>query len=247
MEGEPIDTACLRACSFLDEPDLSSAKVRKVVIRCAPFVWKSQQRPHSVPGGRWATEDVRVVGSALEWISWIGEVVCMCPEYHRVYGPAKNPIAGLSPFPYDSTSLKRLTIIFWTESPEAAWLPPCGHFTTEDHWTSRSICSSHTEIWDAIVAMVRRVPRLQQLRLVNTVAMSEQPGVKRRPRKPWKPFDKTKIADELQTRLAAAYPKKRGKELPVLSFQTTNEWAEEEEWEDVFCFEEIGPYLKRTE
>lgn len=244
-----VDTTCLRACSFLDEPDLWSARVRKVVIRGAPLSWKSQQRPHQVPGGRWATEYVLVVDSAKDWISWIGDVVCMCPEYHRLFGPTKNPIAGFSPFPHDSTSLKRLTIIFWTESPESPWLPPCGHFTKEEHWTSRDVCNSYTEIWDAIVATVRRVPSLQQIFLVNTGAMSEQPsaGVKRRARKPYKLFDKTKIADELQTRLQKAYPKNRGLEQPELSFQTVNEWAEAEDWEDVFNVKEIAPFLERAE
>lgn len=43
-ENAPIDTACLKTCSYLDEPDLWSIKVRKVVIREAYVALKKEQR-----------------------------------------------------------------------------------------------------------------------------------------------------------------------------------------------------------
>lgn len=97
------------------------------------------------------------MASAELWKWWFADVTCMPQEPD----PSDNRFACFSPFPYDSTSLEKLTVIFWTYKPEATWLPPCGHFTAEEHWSSPHICKSYTELWDTLVRTVRRLPDIQ--------------------------------------------------------------------------------------
>lgn len=245
----PLDRDCLRGCGYLDAVWFSSA--RKVVVRGAQTQWELPEEEYDIAGAHAAAEYVLVVDSAHTWSRQPRQPTCAS-------GPGNAPVWGFSPLPTaaQDRSIRHLTIVFWTGAPDAQWVPPCGHYTAPElkRHGGENVCAAQARLWGALVATAKNRPRLQQVTLVNTEAMAEQPAeqpvkeagssaaaASARERRP----GRSDVAAELQRLVAGGMADVPAAERPRFEMQTLDSWIARGQWEDVFSRSEIAPFLQQ--
>ncbi|EJT45927.1 hypothetical protein A1Q1_05599 [Trichosporon asahii var. asahii CBS 2479] len=214
-----VDSGCLRFCSYLSKGALWEARVRKVVVRGAQVMWDRLEREYQVPGGLGHEEMVLVVDSSGLWYR-PPDTTLTCA--HRRFDDhfaqrefntgsedeLRNRLGesvcrwGFAPFDITTCcyTIRRMTIVFWSGSPDTPWTPPCGHFhghpiTGENE--ASSTCSAYTRMWFDLVEFAQQTA-LERMTIVNGDALAIPPGA---------PSDQTRIdpLSELRQRILGPF------------------------------------------
>lgn len=222
-EGADQFATCRHRCFYIDFSSLWCAAPRRIVFRNAPAMWfDGPDAPLLFPNDMVADECVLVVNSCA-----------LDAEYIRSNRPWEEPLTGFCSDgkvhwgvqPGPPWRCQRLTIVFWTGSPDEPWFPPCTHYADEDPWELEEPgdCTALNRMWFGLGEAARAVKRLTSLdglkciSFVNLEAARRGRGVEGETQQDFE--------SDVATRFDAAFKKTGFLELkpPSLEFRTFGE------------------------
>lgn len=243
-DGADEFATCRHRCFYIDFSSLWCARPRKLVFRNAPVLWfDGPDSPLLFPNDIVTDECVLVVNSAA-----------LDAEYIRSERPWEEPLTGFCSDgrvswgfqPGPPWRCERLTIVFWTGSPDEPWFPPCTHYADEDPWELEEPgdCTALARMWFGLGSAVRALkmrtsPKdgLKRITVVNADAVRRGRGVEGETQEYYE--------NDISARFEAAF-KARGFpecEPPELECVTFDAWLAGGHAENVFSHTEIAPFL----
>lgn len=228
-------------CCYLDHTILDGGWtfLRKVVVRNAPVMlydvtFQELSFPHNL---HVLNHSVFVVNSGALWPN---PPSSFCVEE----GEDDTPILwGLGPLPPGGSA--ELTIVFWTGDPDAAWLPPCSHFSMGprlEHENDMLSCTAMAQIWHGLMRMIHYARDFcncaEAVNLVNIESTIDLSDSLTTPL----PHDVPPVAAYLQARFPEMFNNPESIYDPP-RLLTMQEWIEEGHADDVFTSEELAPFL----